>query len=292
MSSRIASMSSSSVVTLRSDQVATGASADLVDLVVLSRPRALLLASDPGGHRLPPHRGRSSRPSLECLDPRSADTESRPGVGTPGSGAHAERVSSSSRGGGRRRRAAPPTCARVPRTGSSVGTRCSASRPGMSKMTESHDAAATLLAVTAHALARGSTPGCPPAGGSLDGGIHLGVGGQPLERARADQTLAASPFSGRTSAVLQVDELQSRAASQGRCRRGRDSPAAGAASPPSRARWSAVGRVASSRFSTDSHRPVHVERSCGSTSSAVGGPRRTCVRPARRKSSMLHLERR
>src|SRR6266516_3692547 len=36
-----------------------------------------------------------------------------------------------------------PTCARVPRNGSSVGTRCSESWPGMSKITESHEAAAT-----------------------------------------------------------------------------------------------------------------------------------------------------
>ena len=37
-----------------------------------------------------------------------------------------------------------PTCPRLPRSGSMVGTRCSDSRPGRSKITESHDAAATL----------------------------------------------------------------------------------------------------------------------------------------------------
>ena len=37
----------------------------------------------------------------------------------------------------------PPTCALVPRRGSSVGTRWSESRPGTSKITESQDAAAT-----------------------------------------------------------------------------------------------------------------------------------------------------
>src|SRR6201999_3043489 len=36
-----------------------------------------------------------------------------------------------------------PTCFLVPRSGSRVGTRCSDSRPGMSKMTESQEAAAT-----------------------------------------------------------------------------------------------------------------------------------------------------
>ena len=39
-----------------------------------------------------------------------------------------------------------PTCALLPRSGSMVGTRWSDSRPGRSKITESHDAAATLSA--------------------------------------------------------------------------------------------------------------------------------------------------
>src|SRR5260370_24671093 len=43
----------------------------------------------------------------------------------------------------RQRSSSSPTCALVPRSGSKVGTRCSDSRPGMSKMTGSQGAAAT-----------------------------------------------------------------------------------------------------------------------------------------------------
>src|SRR5260370_21975946 len=43
----------------------------------------------------------------------------------------------------RQRSSRPPTCARVPRSGSRVGTRCRDSWPGTSKITESHAAAAT-----------------------------------------------------------------------------------------------------------------------------------------------------
>jgi hypothetical protein len=62
--------------------------------------------------------------------PATRVTQRRPASASTSSVASEQRSSSA------------PTCARVPRSGSSVGTRCSDSRP-TSKMTLSHDAAAT-----------------------------------------------------------------------------------------------------------------------------------------------------
>jgi hypothetical protein len=83
---------------------------------------------------------------------------------------------------------------RVPRSGSSVGTRCSASLPGTSKMTESHEAAATSSGYDA-CTRPGTTRGCPR--GLVDGGLDLGVG-RPA--ARSDPRACsrwARPLSGR-----------------------------------------------------------------------------------------------
>src|SRR5690349_16227363 len=64
--------------------------------------------------------------------------------GWSGAGGHSWPVSAATSSAALRQRSSnSPTCARVPRSGSSVGTRCSDSRPGISKITESHEAAAT-----------------------------------------------------------------------------------------------------------------------------------------------------
>src|SRR5258707_4224771 len=64
------------------------------------------------------------------------------GVGVGGMGYLPVRAVTSSAAVAQRSRSSP-TWAFVPRSGSRVGTRCRDSRPGMSKITESHEAAAT-----------------------------------------------------------------------------------------------------------------------------------------------------
>ena len=117
------------------------------------------------------------------------------------------------RGGRAARPAGAPTCSRVPRSGSSVGTRCSASRPGRSKITESQDAAATCVAVAAQALPAELGPGvlgrvsrrrastsssvvrrsqparAPPAGGTAPcPGGRRSTAGRPAAAAAASQS--------------------------------------------------------------------------------------------------------
>ena len=109
-------------------------------------------------------------------------------------------------GGVGQRSSSSPTWARVPRSGSRVGTRCSESCPGTSKITESQRGGGDRAGVLRAGSGRGSRPGCPPAARSTARCTSL-VADQPLHPAAGRQPVVQAllrPYVG----VLQVDRLQ------------------------------------------------------------------------------------
>jgi len=91
------------------------------------------------------------------------------------------------RGGSSAASSSPSTWARVPLSGSRIGTRWSASRP-VSKISESHEAAA-IASGSGRCSGHGSTPGCPPAAPSRHvRSPRRSSGARPPRRSRAGDT--------------------------------------------------------------------------------------------------------
>ena len=133
------------------------------------------------------HRVASAKPRPEATlrECQGALTRGRP---TPVSGRSAPRTA---RGRCRARRGAVPTWARLPRSGSMVGTRWSDSCPGRSKITESHDAAAMLSAYLLRQRPAEVGPGVLRR--LVHGLLDDGVGDQALHPAELDAAGGRGP---------------------------------------------------------------------------------------------------
>ena len=233
---------------------------DRVDVVV---ERFLALGDVGLGGRL----GRSPRP------PRTCAAASAPGpsiVEKPSDvSCRRERCANSSRAVSQRSISAP-TWALLPRSGSMVGTRCSDSRPGRSKMTESQDAAATCVGVLLQAPAA-----------EVGAGLLRRLGHRPLDLGVVEQPLDPAglrPAGGRGPSPAGRRSTGSRSAAASRRptrgRRGRGTARA-ACSFATQSSWSAQRhRVALEPVEHGLPAGEHVERLVVGVGAAAG-PRRT-----------------
>ena len=131
-----------------------------------------------------------------------------------------------------------------------------------------------LVGVAAHALA--AEAGAGVLGRRGDGRLDLGVGGEAHQGAARPAAVARAPCPGARRCT--AGRRGAAAGGPSRGRRGRGSPRAPPAWPPSRARTASDIGSTSSRSSTDSQRSS-TSAVCASTSEPAG-PRRTCA-PAR-----------
>ena len=188
--------------------------------LVAAPRRDAAVGSAPGSASVLHGLGQACRPSCAAS---LVDTSARCRVPTHATARSASGLRSSS----------APTVARVPRSGSSIGTRCRVACPGTSKITESQDAAAISVGELLQAAAAEPRPGVLRRRRRRPLSTVL-VADQLLEPAAAAQPVE-QPLLGAHVGPLDVDGAQP-VVVPARGRRGRGSPRAAAAWRPSRPR--------------------------------------------------------